>query len=153
MLGSGVVLVAFFKENAPDVNREASYGPVVTNLRKAAPAAADAGVLLGLENSLSPADNRKLLDLVDHPAVRVYYDLHNMATYGHGSEAVPGVKLLGRERICAVHVKNGDKLIEEPGPIDWPAAFAAFNEIGYDGWFTYETGHKNLQACLADTAR
>jgi sugar phosphate isomerase/epimerase len=63
------------------------------------------------------------------------------------------VKLFGRERICAVHVKNGDKLIEEPGPIDWPAAFEAFNEIGYDGWFTYETAHKNTAACLADTVR
>jgi L-ribulose-5-phosphate 3-epimerase len=153
LLGSAVVLVAFFKENAPDLAREESYGPVITNLRKAAPAAADAGVLLGLENSLSPAENIKLLDLLAHPSVRVYYDLHNMATYGHGPEAVPGVKLLGRERICAVHVKNGDKLIEQPGPIDWPAAFAAFNEIGYEGWFTYETSHKTLAACLGDTAR
>jgi sugar phosphate isomerase/epimerase len=153
VLGSGVVLVAFFKDNAPDLNRQESYGPVVSNLQKAASAAADAGVILGLETSLSPADHRKLVDLVAHPAVRVYYDLYNMATYGHGAEAVPGVKVLGRERICAVHVKNGDKLIEQPGPIDWPAAFAAFNEIGYDGWFTYETSHKNLTACLADTAR
>ena len=153
MLGSGVILAAFFKEDAPDVNREESYSPVVNNLRKVAGAAADAGVVVGLENSLSPADNAKLVDLVGHPAVRVYYDLYNMATFGHGPEAVPGVKLLGRERICAVHVKNGDKLIEQPGPIDWPAAFAAFNEIGYDGWFTYETAHKSVAACLADTAR
>lgn len=153
LLGSSVVLVAFFKESAPDLTREESYGPAVANLREAAPAAADAGVLLGLENSLSPADNIKLLDLVAHPAVRVYYDLHNMATYGYGAEAVPGVKLFGRERICAVHVKNGDKLIEAPGPIDWIAAFAAFNEIGYDGWFTYETSHKSLATCLTDTAR
>lgn len=152
-LGSGVVLVAFFKENAPDMNREDSYGPIVSMLRKVAPAAADAGVVLGLENSLSPADNVRLVDLVGHPAVRVYYDLYNMVTYGHGSEAVPGVKLLGRERICAVHVKNGDKLIEQPGPIDWAAAFAAFNEIGYEGWFTYETSHKNVSACIADTSR
>ena len=136
MLGSGVILAAFFNENAPDMNREESYSPVVANLRKVAGVAADAGVVVGLENSLSPADNAKLVDLVGHPAVRVYYDLHNMATYGHGPEAVPGVKLLGRDRICAVHVKNGNELIEEPGPIDWPAAFAAFNEIGYDGWFT-----------------
>jgi L-ribulose-5-phosphate 3-epimerase len=153
LLGSRVVLVAFFKENAPDLSREESYGPVTEMLRKVAQTAVDAGVVLGLENSLSPADNVRLLDLVGHRAVRVYYDLHNMATYGHGAEAVPGVKLLGRERICAVHVKNGDKLIEQPGPIDWPAAFAAFNEIGYDGWFTYETSHKSLAACLADTAR
>lgn len=153
MLGSRVILVAFFKQDAPDMSSEASYGPVVTNLKAVADAAADAGVVLGLENSLSPADNKKLVDLIAHPAVGVYYDLHNMATYGHGADAVPGVKLLGRERICAIHVKNGDKLIEEPGPIDWPAAFAACNEIGYDGWYTYETQHANLAACLADTAK
>ena len=153
LLGSGVVLAAFFKEQAPDMNREETYAPLVAMLQKAGAAAAEAGVVIGLENSLSPAENVKLVDLVAHPAVRVYYDLHNMATYGHGAEAVPGVKLLGRERICAVHVKNGNKLIEDPGPIDWAAAFAAFSEIGYDGWFTYETAHKNLAACLADTAR
>ena len=51
---------------------------------------------MGLENSLSPADNKKLVDLVDHPAVRVYYDPHNMAYYGHGEQAVPGVKLAAR---------------------------------------------------------
>ena len=115
LLGSSVILVAFFNQSAPDMNREESYEPVVNNLRKVAGSAADAGVVLGLENSLSPADNRKLVDLIAHPAVRVYYDLHNMAGFGHGAEAVPGVKLLGRERICAVHVKNGDKLIEQPG--------------------------------------
>ena len=153
MLGSSVILVAFFKQDAPDMNREDSYSPVVTNLQKAAVAAADAGVVLGLENSLSPADNRKLVDLVGHPAVSVYYDLHNMDTYGHGAEAIPGVKLLGRERICAVHVKNGAELIERPGPIDWPAAFTAYNEIGYDGWYTYETQHKSVADCIADTPR
>ena len=153
LLGSRVVLVAFFKKDAPDMDHEESYAPVISTLRKAAMAAADAGVILGLENSLSPAENVKLVDLIGHPAVRVYYDLHNMATYGHGPEAVPGVKLMGRDRICAVHVKNGDKLIEQPGPIDWAAAFAAFNEIGYDGWFTYETSHKSIQACIADTIR
>jgi sugar phosphate isomerase/epimerase len=153
LLGSGVILAAFFGQGAPDMSREESYGPIVSMLKEVAPTAADAGVIIGLENSLSPADNRKLVDLVDHPAVRVYYDLHNMATYGYGPEAVPGVKLLGKERICAVHVKNGDKLIEEPGPIDWAAAFAAFNEIGYAGWFTYETGHKSTSACLADTPK
>jgi L-ribulose-5-phosphate 3-epimerase len=153
LLGSNVILAAFFGQGAPDMSREESYGPVVSNLRKAAPAAADAGVIIGLENSLSPAENVKLLDLVAHPAVKVYYDLFNMSTYGHTEDAVPGVKLMGRERICAVHVKNGNKLIEQPGPIDWPAAFAAFNDIGYEGWFTYETAHRDVAACLADTAR
>lgn len=153
LLGSSALLLAFFKEHAPDMTREDSYGPIVAMLRQVAPRAADAGVALGLENSLSPADNAKLVDLVGHPAVGVYYDLHNMAFYGHGDQAIPGIKLLGQERICAVHVKNDDKLIEEPGPIDWSAAFRAFCEIGYEGWYVYETNHASIKDCIADTRK
>jgi sugar phosphate isomerase/epimerase len=151
LLGSRVVLVAFFKQNAPDMTQEDSFGPVVETLKTAAQMAADAGVILGLENSLSPADNAKLVDLVDDPSVKVYYDPHNMAFYGHGDQAVPGIRLLGKERICMVHVKNEKKLLEAPGLVDWVAAFHAFHEIHYDGWFVYETGHASTEACLADT--
>jgi sugar phosphate isomerase/epimerase len=153
MLGAHVVLAAFFKQNAPDMADEASFGPVVDMLRNTAPVAAEAGVVIGLENSLSPSDNKRLVDLVEHPAVGVYYDLHNMAYYGHGEEAIPGVKLLGKERICMVHVKNGDKLLEEPGPIDWAAAFAALNDIAYEGWYVYESSHGSTADCLADMKR
>ena len=153
LLGSSALLLAFFKKQAPDMTRKDSYGPIVAMLREVAPRASDAGVKLGLENSLSPADNARLVDLVGHPAVGVYYDLHNMAFYGHGEHAIPGIKLLGKERICAVHVKNGDKLIEEPGPIDWAAAFREFNAIGYEDWYVYETSHDNIEDCIKDTQR
>ncbi len=153
MLGSRVLLLAFFRENAPDMTREESFGPIVAMLRETGRHAADAGIVLGLENSLSPADNKKLVDLVDYPAVGVYYDLHNMAHYGHGDQAIPGVKLLGNERICMVHVKNGSELLSEPGPIDWAATFRAFNEIQYDGWYVYETGHESTEDCIKDTGK
>ncbi len=153
MLGSSVILLAFFRQNAPDMTKEGSYGPVVANLQKAAKHAADAGVTMGLENSLSPADNKKLVDLVDHPAVGVYYDPHNMAHYGHGDQAIPGIKLLGKRRICMVHVKNAKMLIEEPGAIDWVAAFREFNDIQYDGWYIYETGHDSTEDCIEDTKK
>jgi sugar phosphate isomerase/epimerase len=55
--------------------------------------------------------------------------------------------------MAMVHVKNGNKLIEEPGPIDWPAAFRAFREIGYQGWYVYETAHEGLEDCVADTKK
>ena len=106
---------------------------------------------MGLENSLSPADNKKLVDLVAHPAVGVYYDLHNMAHYGHGDEAIPGVALLGKERICQVHVKNGEDLLEEPGPIDWAKAFSALNQIEYDGWYVFESRHPDRTHLLENT--
>lgn len=153
LLGSSVILLAFFRNNAPDMTSEESYGPIVTMLQETAKRAADAGVMMGLENSLSPADNKKLVDMVDHPAVGVYYDIHNMAYYGHGDEAIPGVKLLGKERICAVHVKNDDKLLEEPGMIDWAAAFRALSDIQYDRWYVYETSHDSTADCIEDTKK
>ncbi len=153
MLGAGVILAAFFRKEAPDMTDESSYGPVVSMLQKVAKPAADAGVVIGLENSLSPADNKKLVDLVGQPAVAVYYDLHNMASYGHRDQAVPGIKLLGKERICMVHVKNGKMLIEEPGPIDWPAAFRDLRQIGYKGWYVYETSHGSTEDCIQDTKK
>jgi hypothetical protein len=66
---------------------EASYGPAVELLRKMAPVAAGAGVTLGIENSLGTADNRKLIDFVNEPAVRVFWDLDNVEFYGHASES------------------------------------------------------------------
>lgn len=153
MLGAGALLAAFFLKDAPRMADESSYGPIVAMLQQVAGKAADAGVVIGLENSLSPADNKKLVDLVAHPAVGVYYDLDNMAFYGHGDQAVPGIRLLGKSRIAMVHVKNGNKLIEEPGPVDWPAAFAALQGIGYKGWYVYETGHESVEDCIADTKK
>lgn len=152
-LGSGVVLVAFFRNDAPDMADESSYGPVVQVFQRVASKAADAGVTLGLENSLSPADNKKLLDEVAHPSVKVYYDPYNMAQYGHPAEAIPGIRLLGKDRICQVHVKNGDRLLSESGLVEWRAALEVLNEIGYDGWYVFESDHKNRAQVVEATAQ
>jgi L-ribulose-5-phosphate 3-epimerase len=153
LLGASVILAAFFRNNAPDMNDESSYGPVVKLMQETAPAARDVGVILGLENSLSPADNRKLVDLIAHDHVKVFYDVDNVEFYGHKGQAVPGIKLLGKERICQVHVKNGPKLIEQPGRVDWKAAFAALNEIGYEGWYVFESSHSSPEQCIEATTR
>lgn len=152
-LGASVILAAFFRDKAPDMTKESSYKPVVEMLKRVGPRAAKGGVTIGLENSLSPAHNKKLVDLVDHPNVKVYYDPYNMAYYGYEADAVPGIKLLGKERICQMHVKNGDKLIEEPGPVDWPAAFRALNEIDYDGWYVFESSHKSREQAVEATRK
>ena len=36
VLGSSVILLAFFKQNAPDMTREESYGPIIAMLQKTA---------------------------------------------------------------------------------------------------------------------
>jgi len=152
-LGASVVLVPFFRDNCPDMSKPEEYSPVVAMLRKTAPRAADAGVTLGLENSLSPAGNAQLCDLVAHPAVRVYFDLDNGEFYGHHGQIVPGIRLLGKERVCQVHVKNEDRLIQDEGRIPWRTALAELAAIGYDGWYVLESRHSSQQQCIDSTTQ
>jgi len=152
-LGASVILLPFFRDNCPNMEDESQYGPVVKMLKQAAPEARDSGVVLGLENSLSPAGNARLCDLVNDPSVRIYYDLYNCEYYGHTGQSVPGVAVIGRERICAVHVKNETKLIEEPGKLDWRAALGELKKIGYEGWYTFETAHTSEAQCITATER
>lgn len=153
IVGASVMLIAFFGKSAPDMADTAYYDRIVKILKDLAPRAKDAGVILGLENSLCPADNQKLIDKIDDPNVKVYYDPENMFNFGHPEEAVPGIKLLGKERIAAVHVKNNGRLISDNWRVDWTKAFQDLTEIQYEGWLTFETDHQNHEMCIRETEK
>jgi sugar phosphate isomerase/epimerase len=152
-LGAGVILIASFRDNCPRMDQSASFEPVVAMLRKLAPVARSAGVTLALETSLSPSDDRKLVDLVADSAVKVYYDAHNTESYGHTGQSVSGVSVLTRSRIAQVHCKNEDRLLEAQGLVNWSAMFPALRDADYSGWFTFETRHTGPEECVAETAR
>jgi L-ribulose-5-phosphate 3-epimerase len=151
LVGASIMLIAFFRDNAPDMSDKNSYGPVVDILKAVAPRAREAGIILGLENSLSPADNKKLVDLIDDPNVQVYYDPDNMYYYGHEDEAVPGIKLLGKERIAAFHVKNNGRQLSHNWRVDWAKAFSELTGIQYEGWLIFESSHENHAECIKTT--
>jgi sugar phosphate isomerase/epimerase len=151
-MGAITILVACFEENCPKMDRESSYGPVVDLLKKVGPAARDAGVVVGMETSNTPAEDRKLIDLVDQPNVRVYYDLDNVERYGHTNQAVPGIALL-KSRIRQVHMKNEDRLLEQPGRVNWADAAKGLAAIGYPGWLFFETSHHGPQQCIEATEK
>jgi sugar phosphate isomerase/epimerase len=146
------ILAACFEQNCPDMDREQSYGPVVALLQKVSGPARDAGVTIGMETSNAPAGDRKLIDLVDRPSVKVYYDLDNVERYAHTGEAVPGIALL-KGRIRQVHLKNEDRLLEEPGRVDWANAAKGLAAVGYTGWFVFETSHSGPQQCIEATRK
>ncbi len=151
--GARVILVAAFKDNCPRMDEEASYGPVVEMLQKVAGTASDAGVTLGLETSLSPSDDRKLVDLVARPAVKVYYDADNVERFGHQGQGVDGYEALGKSRIVQIHVKNEDRLLEEPGRVNWTTALQAIRRIDYQGWLVFESTHSGVEQCIEATTK
>ncbi|SPE40780.1 exported hypothetical protein [Candidatus Sulfopaludibacter sp. SbA3] len=151
-LGSTTILAACFEQNCPRMDEEQSYGPVVALLQKVSGAAQDAGVTIGMETSNSPADDRKLIDFVNRPGIRVYYDLDNVERYAHTNQAVAGIELLG-SRIRQVHLKNENRLLEEPGRVEWAAAVKGLAAIHYGGWLFFETSHSGPQQCVEATEK
>jgi sugar phosphate isomerase/epimerase len=149
-LGAKSILAACFEANCPKMNDERSYGPVVELLQKVSGAASDAGVVIGMETSNSPAEDRKLIDLVNRPSIRIYYDLFNVELYKHTHEAVPGIAVL-KNRIRQVHLKNEDRLLEQPGPVAWADAVKGLRKIHYPGWFMFETSHSSPRQCIEAT--
>lgn len=147
--GATVILVALFAPNCPDMSDERSFVPVVNLLQNAAQRATDAGVTFALETSLTPADELKLLRLIDRPTVQSYYDPKNVEGY-HPGQAISGIETLG-SHIVEFHLKNEDRLLQDVSPVDWPAALNAFQRIGYDGWYVFETEHASAERCIEDT--
>jgi L-ribulose-5-phosphate 3-epimerase len=129
-----VVLLAFFGRN--DLKGDpAGQREVVRRLKRVAPKAEDAGVVLGIESWLSAREHRELVDAVGSPSVQVYYDLGNSNKMGY--DIYSEIRDLGRDLICEVHAKEYRHLLGR-GRIDFPRVRDALDDIGYRGWIHIE---------------
>ena len=107
---------------------------VVERLRKVAPKAEDAAVTFGIESWLSAEQHVEIIDRVDSPAVKVYYDVANSNKAGY--DIYSEIRQLG-DLICEFHAKDYDDLYGK-GSIDFERVRAAMDNIGYRGWFVME---------------
>lgn len=133
-LGVKVVLLPFFGKGALTTAAEMDY--VGDALREIAPAAHKAGVVLGLEDTISARDNARIMERAKSPAVLTYYDVGN-STQG-GFDVVEEIRWLGKDRICEVHLKDNPHYLGE-GKIDFPGVVAALSDIGFAEWAELET--------------
>jgi L-ribulose-5-phosphate 3-epimerase len=133
-LGAGVVLLPFFGRGGLVTHAEMDY--VGDALKELAPAAEKAGVIFGLENTISAEDNVRILDRVKSKAVLVYYDVGN--SMGGHFDVVKEIRWLGKQRICQFHLKDNPHYLGE-GSIDFPAVMQAIADIRFEGFANLET--------------
>jgi len=141
-LDVGVILVAFFGKGdllSGDGNvKKDEIDEVVRRLKRAAPRAKDAGVILSIESFLSGEQIARVVDRVGHESVQVFYDVYNTGTTkGHNVPA--DIKLL-QGRISQFHFKNGPKYLDEE-PHKFEPMAAAIKDINYKGWVVLETSN------------
>lgn len=133
-LGTKVMLLPFFGKGALTTAEEKNYvGDVLRNL---APEAEKAKVILGLEDTISAADNLKIMERAKSPAVLVYYDIGNSTN--NGFDVTREIRDLGAKRICQFHFKDNPGYLGE-GKIDMAAVMKAVKEIEYEGFANLET--------------
>jgi L-ribulose-5-phosphate 3-epimerase len=132
------------------IDPPAVFDRVVEALHNLADLAAKEDLIIGLENEhacniATAAETRKVLDALDHPALKVVWDPAN--AYVSGENPFPGgYGLLPVDRIAHVHAKDCKLDGHRPiwGPlgecdIDWRGQFDALAKDGYNGYINLET--------------
>lgn len=133
-VGVQVILLPFFGPGALKTPAEMDF--VGDALKELGPDAQKAGVILGLEDTISAKDNVRIMERSQSPAVLTYYDVGN-STQG-GFNVVEEIRWLGKERICEMHLKDNPHYLGE-GKINFPAVVEAMTAIGFDKWAELET--------------
>jgi sugar phosphate isomerase/epimerase len=138
-LGVRVMLMPFFGKcaTAPE-----DFDSTAALLRELAPEAKKAGVILGLENTLSAEDNVRIMDMVKSDVLKVYYDVGNSTNGKH--DVLKEIPWLGKNRICQFHLKDNPHYLGE-GTIDFKAVLREIKEIGFDGYANLETDSPTKQ--------
>lgn len=143
---------------------EERWAKLVESLRYLGDKAAEKGVTLVVENhfntmAVSAKQSAKLMEDVNHPAVRILYDQANLAFTGN-EDYVQAIQTQ-QQYVAYMHVKdlvfkegvaftssdvahpkeeerNVYTRIVGEGVLDWPEILRAVKERGYDGWLSLE---------------
>ena len=133
-LGLKVVLLAFF-DSGDLRDDDTGVQTVVERLKRVAPKAEEAGVVLGLETWLSAEQHMDIIERVGSRAVQVYYDVGN--SHLRGYDIYKEIRSLGLEHICEFHAKDYNNLFGQ-GKVDFKEVRNAMDDIGYRGWIQIE---------------
>ena len=144
-LHTKVLLLPFFGPWALKTRAEMDY--TGDRLRELAPEAKKAGVILGLEDTISAEDNVRIMDRSQASNVKVYYDVGNSTVAGF--DVVKEIRWLGKERICQFHLKDNPHFLGE-GKIQFAPIMRAIRDINFSGFANLETDvqPENLDAGL-----
>lgn len=133
-LQTKVMLLPFFGRGSLETSAEKEF--VGDVLREIAPEAEKAGVILGLENTISAEDNVRIMDRSRSKAVLVYYDIGN--SHRAGFNVTREIDWLGKKRICQMHFKDNPHYLGE-GQIDMTEVLRAVARIDFNGFANLET--------------
>ena len=139
-LDTKVLLLPFFGRWALQTKQEMDYAGDA--LRDLAVEATKAGVILGLEDTISAEDNVRIMERSQSSSVLVYYDVGNSTVAGF--DPVKEIRWLGKSRICQFHLKDNPHYLGE-GSIQFLPIMRAIQDIQFSGYANLEADAPSKQ--------
>lgn len=110
---------------------------IVERLRRAGRRAADAGLVIGVATALDAAGEAALLDEIDSPAVRSYFNFANPLQAGR--DLCAELETLGKDRICQIHCTDEDGvLLADNKRLELERVKKTLDDMGWSGWLVME---------------
>ena len=140
-LGAGFILVPITPARDEGIDPDRSLENWIKGLELCAPDAERNGVILAVENvggGICPSARKqmRIIEAIDSPCVRAYYDFGNGLSLGN--DPVEEIHFLG-DKIAAIHAKAPGGTYLGEGDLDFEAVAEAIRDIGYDGYIILET--------------
>ncbi|WP_425399440.1 sugar phosphate isomerase/epimerase family protein [Aeoliella sp.] len=110
---------------------------IVERLKQLAPRAEKVKAVIGLETALPAAEEAELIDEIDSPSVRSYFNFANALQADR--DLFKELETLGRKRICQIHCTDQDGvLLRDNERLDMPAVKQTLDEMDWSGWLVVE---------------
>lgn len=110
---------------------------VVERLKVIGGMAEKAGVVIGIETSLSAAEEVKLLHEIDSKGIRIYFNFANALT--NNRNLYKELEILGKNRICQIHCTDVDEvLLQDNKRLDMKRVKQTLDKMGWKGWLVVE---------------
>jgi len=110
---------------------------VLARLKVAGKLAEQAGVVIGIETSLSASEEVSLLKQVHSPAIKIYFNFSNPLK--EGRDLISELKILGKDRIAMIHATNKDSVWLQNDPqINMQQVKQTLEQMKWIGWLVIE---------------
>nr|WP_262485546.1 sugar phosphate isomerase/epimerase [Dysgonomonas macrotermitis] len=133
------VKVAFLPMgNQSDIVKEPGLYPIVLQrLKVVAKKAEAAGVVIGIETTLTAKEEAKLLDKINSPAIKSYVNFSSILK--RNGNIIKELETLGKDRIIQIHASNTDGFwIENDPALNMPEVKKTLDKMGWSGWLVVE---------------
>lgn len=133
------VKVAFLPMgNQSDIVKEPELYPIIIErLKVVAQKAEAAGVVIGIETTLTAKEEAKLIDTIKSPAIRSYVNFSSILK--RNGDIINELKTLGKDRIVQIHASNTDGFWLQNDPaINMPQIKKTLDDMGWSGWLVVE---------------